>query len=86
MINKLLLSAAIVLSGATTVEAAQRSRRKWRNSWLHSVMQACVQSPKMRLVRMSISSPTTSWRDAVQASVVRASQSSISFHRFDRLA
>ena len=81
MINKLLLSAARLL-----LKPHRRSRRKWRNSWLHSVMPACVQSLKMRLVRMSISSPTTSWRDAVQASAVRASQSSISSHRFDRLA
>ena len=75
MINKLLLSAAIVLSGATTIEAAQKKSAKVEKQ-LAAQCDAGLRSITEDAAR----------RDAVQASVVRASQSSISSHRFDRLA
>lgn len=77
MINKLLLSAAIVLSGATTVEAAQKKSAKVEKQLAAQCDAGLRSITEDAALRTSISSPTTSWRAVVQASVARVSPSSI---------
>lgn len=86
MINKLLLSAAIVLSGATTIEAAQKKSAKVEKQ-LAAQCDAGLRSITEDAARAHVYFLADDLLEgAVQASAVRASQSSISSHRFDRLA